>query len=90
MPDLELNMVIAAIFGLFVFYYLVKLLAAPARALFRIILTGVVGAVILFVFNLVAGFFSLTIGVNAVTALIVGFMGLPGLVMLVVIQKVLA
>jgi inhibitor of the pro-sigma K processing machinery len=44
---------------------------------------------LLFVFNLVAGIFSFRIGINALTALIVGYMGLPGLVMLVAIQTLL-
>ena len=52
-------------------------------------MTGGAGAAILFVFNLLAGLFNLTVGINVVTALIVGYLGLPGLIMLVVIQKML-
>ncbi|NLN06158.1 MAG: pro-sigmaK processing inhibitor BofA [Firmicutes bacterium] len=89
MPEIGLNTVIAAIFGLLVLYYLFRLLAAPARLLLRVLLTGAVGAVVLFIFNLVAGFFGFALGINAVTALIVGFMGLPGLIMLIVVQKML-
>ncbi|NLM46736.1 MAG: pro-sigmaK processing inhibitor BofA [Firmicutes bacterium] len=89
MPDIGLNTVIAVIFGFLVLYYLLRLLATPARLLLRVLLTGVVGAAVLFVFNFVAGFFGLALGINAVTSLIVGFMGLPGLVMLIVVQKLL-
>lgn len=89
MPKFDLNMVIAAIFGLFMLYYLGKALAAPARVVVRVLLTGVIGVALLFVFNLVAGLFSIRIGINAVTAYVVGYMGLPGLAMLVVIQTLL-
>ncbi|HHU29070.1 MAG: pro-sigmaK processing inhibitor BofA family protein [Bacillota bacterium] len=89
MPELGLNTVIAAIFALILLYYVGKMLAAPARALLRVLLTGGAGAAILFVFNLLAGLFNLTVGINVVTALIVGYLGLPGLIMLVVIQKML-
>ncbi|HHX74247.1 MAG TPA: pro-sigmaK processing inhibitor BofA [Firmicutes bacterium] len=89
MPEIGVNTVIAVIFGLFVLYYLLRLLAAPARLLLRVLLTGAAGAVVLFVFNLAAGFFGLALGINAATSLIVGFMGLPGLVMLIVVQKIL-
>ncbi|MCR3921026.1 MAG: pro-sigmaK processing inhibitor BofA family protein [Firmicutes bacterium] len=89
MPEIELNVVVAAIFGLFMLYYVGRMLVTPARIVARVLLTGVVGIVVLFVFNLVAGIFSLNIGINAVTALVVGYMGLPGLVMLVAVQKLL-
>ena len=89
MPEIGVNTVIAVIFGLFVLYYLLRLLAAPARLLLRVLLTGAAGAVVLLVFNLAAGFFGLALGINAATSLIVGFMGLPGLVMLIVVQKIL-
>lgn len=89
MPKLELNTVVAAIFALFTLYYLFKMLAAPARFLLRALLTGAMGAVIILVFNLVAGLLQVNIGINAITALLVGYMGLPGLALLVVVQKFL-
>ncbi|HZK25204.1 MAG TPA: pro-sigmaK processing inhibitor BofA family protein [Oscillospiraceae bacterium] len=89
MPKIDLNLVVAAIFGLFMLYYLGKALATPARVVVRVLVTGVVGVALLFIFNLVAGLFSMKIGINAITALVVGYMGLPGLAMLVVIQTFL-
>ncbi|NLZ38015.1 MAG: pro-sigmaK processing inhibitor BofA [Firmicutes bacterium] len=89
MPQLELNTIVAAIFAIFALYYLLKMLAAPARILLRVLLTGAVGAVILFVFNLVGGLLQINLGINVITALLVGYMGLPGLALLVVVQKLL-
>ena len=89
MPSFDVNVALAAVFGVFVLYFVGKMLASPARFVLRVLLTGVVGAVGLLVFNLVAGLFSLSLGINAVTALVVGYMGLPGLVMLVLLQRML-
>lgn len=89
MPEFDLNVLLAAVFGLFVVYLLGKTLLTPAKALLRLVGMGVLGALVLFVFNLVAGLFQVTIGINAVTALVVGYMGLPGLVMLVLLQRML-
>jgi inhibitor of the pro-sigma K processing machinery len=88
-PTFDLNIVLAVMFGLFVLYFMGKLLVAPARVLLRVLLTGVSGAVILFLFNLIGGLFGLVIGINAVTALLVGYMGLPGLAMIVLLQRML-
>lgn len=89
MPEFDLNVLLAAVFGLFVVYLLGKTLLTPAKALLRLMGMGALGALVLFIFNLVAGLFQVTIGINAVTALVVGYMGLPGLVMLVLLQRML-
>ena len=89
MPEFDINVVLAAFFGVFVLYFVGKMLAGPARVILRVMLTATVGAVGLLVFNFVAGFFNLGIGINAVSALVVGYMGLPGLVMLVLLQRML-
>ncbi|MDW7650856.1 MAG: pro-sigmaK processing inhibitor BofA family protein [Bacillota bacterium] len=89
MPEVDLNVALAVVFGVFVLYFVGRMLVGPARFALRVILTGVVGSVALLIFNLVAGFFSFAIGINAVTALVVGYMGLPGLFMLVLLQRML-
>ncbi|EEG76575.1 pro-sigmaK processing inhibitor BofA family protein [Dethiobacter alkaliphilus] len=89
MPTFDFNVALAVVFGLFVLYFVAKMLAGPALLVLRLILTGAVGAVVLLVFNLAAGLFSLSIGINAVTALVVGYMGLPGLLMLILLQRML-
>jgi len=89
LPDLDLNLMVAAIFALIVLFYLVKFLFGPGQIFLRFVGTGLVGAAILFLFNLVGGLFNLTLGINVVTSIIVGFMGLPGLIMLIILQKLL-
>lgn len=89
MPEIDLNLIVAAVFGLIVLFYLLKFLFGPGQIFFRIVGTGLMGAAILFLFNLVGGFFNITLGINVITALLVGYMGLPGLIMLIVLQKLL-
>lgn len=89
MPDFDYNVALAVVFGITVLYFVAKLLFAPARFALRVVTTGAVGVIILFVFNVIGGLFSTVIGINAATALIVGFMGIPGLAMLVMLQRML-
>lgn len=90
MPEFDnLNVALAVIFGIFVLYFVGRMLVTPAKLILRLVATATVGAVALLVFNLVAGMFSFAIGVNAITALVVGYMGLPGLAMLVLLQRML-
>jgi len=50
----------------------------------------VMGAVLILIFNLAGSLFGAVIGVNAFTVLVVGYLGLPGLAMLVLLQQMLA
>ncbi|MBS4023255.1 MAG: pro-sigmaK processing inhibitor BofA family protein [Dethiobacter sp.] len=87
MPDL--NVVLAVIFGLIVLYLVARMLVAPARLVLRLLVSAGIGTLVLVVFNLIGGIFGASIGINLATTVIVGFMGLPGLIMLVLLQRML-
>jgi inhibitor of the pro-sigma K processing machinery len=86
----DINVVVAVVFGLIVLYFVLKMLAVPARFLLRLLSYGALGSLLLLFFNVFAGHLGVQIGINAVTALIVGYLGGPGLVMLVLVQRMLA
>ena len=62
------------------------LLLAPRRMLWRVLAGGVMGALMLAVVNLAGAAFGFSVAVNPFTALAVGFLGMPGAVMLVLLQ----
>lgn len=90
MPLPDLNVALAVIFGAIVLYLVIRILFTPARFLLKLLTHAVIGLVVLLLFNLFAGLFGYGIGVNAVTAIVVGYMGLPGLVMFMVLQRMLS
>ncbi len=87
---MDINVIVAVFFGLIILYFVLKMLFVPARLILRLLLYGGLGSLLLLIFNAIAGHFGVQIGINAVTALIVGYLGAPGLVMLVVVQQMLA
>jgi inhibitor of the pro-sigma K processing machinery len=56
--------------------------------LFRFIINGIIGGVVLWLLNLIGGLIGISIAINPVTALMVGFLGIPGLVLILLIQYV--
>ncbi len=90
MPDIDLNIILAFIFGLMVLYLLARVLVYPMRVLVKVVGNSLVGAVLLIFFNLVGGLVGLSVGVNVVSALVVGFLGVPGLITLLIVQRLLA
>lgn len=66
-------------------FLLIKILTAPIRLIFKVLLNAVLGWVFLFVFNLIFSNFGFSIGVSFLTALVAGIFGVPGVVVLAVL-----
>ncbi|BDR63092.1 pro-sigmaK processing inhibitor BofA [Clostridium tetani] len=77
---------LVAILGLVI---IVKIFAWPLAVLTKLILNGIMGAVLLVLVNMIGGIFNLQIGINAVTALIAGFFGVPGVIFLIIFSLLL-
>ena len=65
------------------------LLLVPMKLLWRLLAGGVLGALALMLVNLVGGLFGFSVSVNPFTARAVGFLGLPGAVLVVLLQLLL-
>ena len=61
-----------------------KIFAWPFKILLNLIINGIMGGVLLI--NLVGSKFGLIIPINAITALIAGFLGIPGVLFLVIVN----
>ena len=66
-------------------YVLIKILAAPIKWIFKLLLNALVGFLFLFLANFIAGFFDFSIPVNFLTCVISGVFGIPGVIFLVVV-----
>ena len=63
-------------------YVLIKILAAPIKKIFKLLINAVCGFALLFLANFVGGFFDFSIPVNCIIA---GAFGIPGVIFLVVV-----
>ncbi|MBE3591444.1 MAG: pro-sigmaK processing inhibitor BofA family protein [Thermoanaerobacter sp.] len=86
--SIEYNIIIAYLIGLFLLYLLGWLLVVPKKILLRIIINGIIGGLILFIINLIGKSLGLYIAINPVTALVVGFLGIPGIILLIILQHI--
>lgn len=65
------------------------LLLAPMKFLWRVLAGGILGALALILFNLIARPLGFSISVNPFTAMAVGFLGLPGAILVILLQLLL-
>jgi inhibitor of the pro-sigma K processing machinery len=67
-------------------YLLVKIFSWPLKILFKLVINAVLGAILLIIVNIIGNYFNFYIGINAITALIAGFFGIPGVIFLIIFK----
>lgn len=85
---LGLSTIIAFTVGLIALYVLGLLLVVPIKIIVKLVINGMIGGITLLIVNLIGGLIGITIGINPVTALIAGFLGVPGVILLLIIQLI--
>ena len=83
------ELILAFAAGLLLMGFAGYLLLVPMRFLWRLAAGAVLGALVLMVINAVGSLVDFSIAVNPFTALAVGFLGLPGAILLIVLQFIL-
>ncbi len=66
-------------------YVLIRILTAPIKLFFKLLLNALSGFLLLFLANFIGGFFDFSIPVNLLTCLISGIFGIPGVIFLVIV-----
>ncbi|MFZ5641051.1 MAG: pro-sigmaK processing inhibitor BofA family protein [Bacillota bacterium] len=83
------NIVLAFGVGVLLLYLVGRVLVVPLKYLAKLLINAVIGGILLWVLNIFGNFIGLHIPINPVTALTAGFLGIPGVVLLVVLQFIL-
>ena len=68
---------------------LLRLIALPIRLGWKLLLNSACGFACLWLLNSVSGFTGVWFPINAVTVLLAGFLGLPGIALLAAVQLIL-
>lgn len=86
LPYIDVFSILAIFLAIGAVYIIGILLVLPIKIVVKLVINGIVGAIALFVINIFGNFFGLTIGINPVTALVAGFLGIPGIILLLFLQ----
>ena len=81
--------VFAYIIGGIILLVAAVFLSKPTKHVMKVIFDSAIGFMAIVIFNFFSGMFGMYIGVNAATAVTVGLLGLPGFVMILVLQGIL-
>lgn len=63
-----------------------KVFIVPIKKILKLVINSILGGVAIFLINLIGGIWGFHIGLNIFTSILVGLLGLPGVVCLVIVK----
>lgn len=67
-----------------------KIFILPIKKIFKLILNSFLGGITIFIINFVGANFGFHIGLNIITSILVGILGLPGAICIIIIKLLLS
>lgn len=81
---MEVGIFLAYALGMLLVYFAGRFLLVPLKWMGRLLINSLAGGVIIFLLNLLGGSLGLFLPLNFLTAVIVGMLGVPGVIMLII------
>ena len=81
--------ILVGVLAAFLLIALIRVFQAPLRLALKLLVNTLLGFLALWAVNLTAGVTGITLGLNLWNALVIGVLGLPGFVLLILTQWVL-
>lgn len=86
---MDLTLILTVVLAVAALYCFIKIISAPMRFIFKFIVNMASGFLILVVCEIVLGFFNISVGINLFNCLVAGICGIPGVIVLLLIQILL-
>lgn len=83
---MDFNSIIAYIACIFFLFIFGKVFIVPIKTILKLVLNSVLGGLVIFLINFIGSFFNFHIGLNLITSIFVGILGIPGAIVIVVIK----
>lgn len=79
---LDINTIVVYL-GCIIFLFIIgKVFVLPIKFIFKLIGNSILGGILIFIVNLIGSLFEFHVGLNIVTAIVTGILGIPGVVLL--------
>ncbi|HEY8350156.1 MAG TPA: pro-sigmaK processing inhibitor BofA family protein [Clostridia bacterium] len=80
------GVILAYVTGFILVLVFARLFLKPLKVVMKLVLNTVLGALVLLLANLIGGLFGFRIALNVYTSFIVGVLGIPGFILLVILK----
>ena len=83
------NLVMAILFLLVIIFIISQLIMKPLKLVWKLVINSIIGLVLLMLTNYIGSYFDFSLPLNILTVLISGFLGVPGILLLICFQLLL-
>lgn len=87
--QMEIGILLAYALGMLLLYVVGYALLMPVKLIFRMILNSILGGAAVLLLNLLGGIIGFHLPLNLLSALTVGFLGVPGVLLWILVSHIL-
>jgi inhibitor of the pro-sigma K processing machinery len=87
--NLDFNNIIAFTACIFFLFIFGKIFIVPIKTILKLVLNSFLGAFLIYIINLIGAMWGFHIGINIITSIFVGMLGIPGAIVIVIIKFLL-
>lgn len=81
----DINILISAVICI-IFLLIFENLLFPMKKIFKFLLNSLLGALAIFIINTIGTSFGFHIGLNLINAIVIGILGVPGAILLILLK----
>ncbi|WP_326909327.1 pro-sigmaK processing inhibitor BofA family protein [Sedimentibacter sp. MB31-C6] len=89
MVGADIGIILAYTAGIMLIFMLSWIFVKPLKFIGKIVLNSILGGLLIIIFNFFGQFTGVYIGVNEITALTVGLLGVPGFIAILIIKLII-
>ncbi len=86
---MDFNIIITFLTCIIVLFIFGKIFIMPLKSILKLIFNSILGGLCIYMINLIGANFGFHIGLNIVTSMLVGILGIPGAVLLIILKVIL-
>ena len=86
---MDFNSIIAYVACIFFLFIFGRLFIVPIKTILKLIVNSILGGITIFIINLVGSLWGFHIGLNLITSIFVGILGIPGAIVIIIIKLLL-
>lgn len=86
---MELTNILIVIGCALAIFIIGKIFLFPIKKILKLVINTIVGGAIIYIINLIGANFGFHIGLNVITSLVVGILGIPGAILLLILQFIM-
>lgn len=83
---METNNIITILACIFFIFIVGRIFILPLKNICKLILNSILGGVLIYTINLIGAMFDFHIGLNVITSIFIGILGIPGAILLVILK----